>query len=214
MPLSDFDLATLSWSCYNDTAAFDRIVDLNGDWTGIKHYPSNEHVIAFRGSTTIQDWYRDFQGLMIQDPDLGGVETGFMRGIRDVLAHVGDEVEGPLPQLYVTGHSLGAARALLFAGLLVTQGHSRCLKRVSVFGSPRAGGRKLVELLDPIDVHIYKNRFDPVCDVPLEIPLLEPYRHVRPLIAVDEPPSELDPWGIVADHHSELYVAAMKRMCL
>ena len=209
MPPSDFDLATLSWSCYFDTAVFDRVVDLNGDWAGIKHFP-DYHAVAFRGSTTIEDWYRDFQGLMIQDPELGGVETGFVRGIRDVLANVGDEVDGAAPQLYITGHSLGAARALLFAALVAAQGHTRSLRRVSVFGSPRPGGKRIIDLLAPVEVNSYKNGNDPVCDVPFEIPVFEPYRHPRTLIPVDVPPPEDDAWGLLARHHSELYIAAMK----
>lgn len=207
--LSDLDLATLCWSCYNDVATFDRVIDINGDFAGIKHYPDNEHVIAFRGSTTVEDWLRDFQGLMIDDPELGGVETGFMRGIRDTLAHCGDEIDGT-PKLYITGHSLGAARALLFAALTAAQGHSQLIERVVVFGSPRPGGRKVSNWLASTRINSYKNGDDPVCDVPFDIPLIEPYMHPRQLIPVDVPPPEDDSWGPIARHHVELYQAAMK----
>lgn len=213
MLLSDFDLATLSWSCYFDTATFDRVVDLNGDFAGIKHY-DDCHVIAFRGSTTFEDWFRDFQGLMVTDPSLGGVDMGFMRGIRDVLAHVGDEIGGVAPKLYITGHSLGAARALLFAALVASQGHGKFIQRATVFGCPRPGGKAVYELLAPIQINSYKNRADPVCDVPFEIPLIEPYRHPRASIPVNVAPEPGDLWGLLADHHSELYIKAMKIMCL
>lgn len=213
MPLNDLELATLSWSCYFDIATFDRVIALDGDWAGIKHYPDNEHVIAFRGSTTVEDWLRDFQGLMVEDPELGGVETGFMKGIRDVLAYAGDEIEAvPAPKIYITGHSLGAARALLFAALVCAQGHAQVIQRVTVFGSPRPGGMKVLKLLNNVPINSYKNGDDPVCDVPIEIPLLEPYTHPRQLIVVDVPPSEDDSWGPIARHHSELYVAAMRKL--
>ncbi len=213
MPLNDLDLATLSWSCYFNVATFDRVVDLNGDWAGIKHYPDNEHVIAFRGSTTIEDWLRDFQGLMIQDPELGGVETGFMKGIRDVLANVGDEINGLYcPKLYITGHSLGAARALLFAALVCAQGHAQAIQKVAVFGSPRPGGVKVLKLLNNVPVNSYKNGNDLVCDVPFDIQNFAPYMHPRQLIKVDVPPPEDDSWGPLARHHSELYLAAMRKL--
>lgn len=206
--LTDLDCATLCWSCYNDVGIFDRVIEFDGVWAGIKHYEDCS-AIAFRGSSTLQDWIRDFEGLMVNDPAIGCVEQGFMRGMRDVIAHAADEINTSMPKIYVTGHSLGAARALIFSGLVAAMGLPKILQRCVTFGSPRPGGAKLKEVLAPVEIHSYKNGDDPVTEVPIAFPLF-PYAHPRDLIMVDVPPAAGDMWGVLARHHSELYVQAMK----
>lgn len=206
---TDLDAATLCWACYSDAAAFDRVIEVSGVWAGIKHYPGYS-AIAFRGSTTLEDWLRDFVGIMIYDPEIGGVEAGFMMGMRDVMAHVADEIKQPSPKIYITGHSLGAARALAFAALVAVQGFSKVIQGVTTFGSPRPGGAKIKSLLANIPVNSYKNGNDPVTDVPFDIEVLAPYLHPRDLIPVNVAPSADDGWGILAHHHAELYLKAMQ----
>lgn len=208
--LTDLDLATLCWSCYNDTNTFDRIVFTSGVWAGIKHYPDCS-AIAFRGSTTIEDWLRDFQGTMVDDPALGRIEQGFLSGMRDVAAHLVDEIP-KLPKsktLYITGHSLGAARAFILAGLICAAGSGLAINSVVTFGPPRPGDARLKHILAPVDIRAYKNGNDPVCDVPVMLPLF-PYIAPRALLPVNVAPAADDPWGLLAHHHIELYIQAMK----
>lgn len=203
--VTDLDLAHICYDLYFNAANIDNIVDIDGVVAGVKHFPEAS-VICFRGSTSVLDWIRDFQAQMILDPDLGGVECGFIQGLRELI---GKRPAGLFPsqKIYVTGHSLGAARALLFAAIETLKGLP--IAGVTVFGSPRPGAARIKDILAPVPVSIYKNRRDPVCDVPLDIPLLDPYTHVRNIIPVDVAPPANDPWGLLADHHMELYLNAL-----
>lgn len=207
--LSTLDCAKLCQACYNTPGSFDRVVFTSNVWAGIKHYPTCT-AIAFRGSTTLNDWFRDFRSWMINDPQLGGVEDGFITGLRDVMAHLIDEVERPTHNsLFITGHSLGAAEALLFGALIQVLGYGSVINSIMAFGSPRPGGAKVKELLASIPVFSYRNGADPVTEVPISIPEFEPYMHPRDLIAINYPVAEGDPWGIMAPHHIDYYVEAL-----
>lgn len=209
---SDLDCAKACWNSYFNVGYFDAVYYgplTDNVWCGIK-IDGDTALVVFRGSTTIQDWLRDFQSVMTHDPELGDVEYGFMTGLRTVEAFLWkqmcDAKEMPT-KILVTGHSLGAARAQLFAGLLTC--HGKICELVG-FGPPRAGGPQLRQLLNTVKCRLYKNRADPVTDVPFTVPLLFDYEHVSTLIHIDAAPKPFDPWGILADHHSELYVTAMQ----
>jgi predicted lipase len=208
--VTDLELAQVCWNLYYDANKLDHIVSTEGVTVGISH--SAEHsIICFRGSITFLDWLRDFQAQMVFDDELGGVEFGFMQGLRRII---GQRPDGAVPSkpVYITGHSLGAARALIFAALERLRGLP--IAGVTVFGSPRPGAAKLKEILAPVPVRVYKNRHDPVCELPLNIPLLDPYVHVRELIHVDAAPApeEIvdDVWGIAPDHRMDLYLKALQ----
>lgn len=207
--ISDLACAQLCQACYNTPDSFNRVVYTSDVWAGIKHYDAYT-VIAMRGSTTINDWLRDFRGWMVKDPQLGMVEDGFMAGMRDVFAHLVDEIAAPAPKsLCITGHSLGAAEALILGGLITDGGHGAAIDAIVTFGSPRPGGQRLKNILTPIAVRSYRNIMDPVCEVPVRIPELEPYMHPRDLIGIVAAPPPDDPWGPIADHHIELYIKAL-----
>jgi triacylglycerol lipase len=168
---------------------------------GLKQLPTGETVIVFRGSTTIEDWFRNFQTAMLNDALLGAVSSGFYVGLPETMAlltpHIGT---GPL---YITGHSRGAAEALLFAAMLAI--HGVFATGVVVFGSPRPGGARLKAILASVPVRSYANYLDPVTEVPVPVPALLPYEHPTQTIYFDIPPTANDPWGPLARHHLELY---------
>lgn len=207
--LNNLDCAKLCQACYDAPDTFDRVVFTSDVWAGIKHYEDCA-VVAFRGSTTINDWLRDFRGWMIKDPQLGMVEDGFMAGLRDVLAHLIDEVNQPQPKhLFITGHSLGAAEALLFGALIQALGYGATINSIVVFGSPRPAAAQVKQILDPITIFSYRNGIDPVPEVPVRIPEFEPYVHPRDLIHVNYLPVQDDPWGFMAPHHIDYYIKAL-----
>lgn len=208
MPLSDFDCANLCAACYENTEVFDRVIDIEGVWIGVAHYEDCS-AIAFRGSTYLDDWLRNFRGNFFEDDELGNVEAGFIIGLRKAKIHL-LKVLDPWKPLYITGHSLGAARALIFAALWHLG--KEPIEVVVTFGSPRPGARKLVDILSPIEIRSYHNNYDPVTKVPPALPGIE-YQHPRDLIAVDVPPMVGHPWGLFARHHIELYQEAMRRKC-
>lgn len=201
--LNDYEIALLLQQQYDEAqGVFDVILDVSGVYCSVKYF-QDFSVICFRGSTTILDWCRDFQGIMVPDAELGGVEQGFITGLRDIDAHIDTlPIFGSEKSVIITGHSLGAARALLFAGMWTLHNQMEPGDEVVVFGSPRPGGMKLKGILAPLTVRAYCNGRDPVCRVPLDIPLIDPYCEPCELIMLDEAPTPDDVWGgFIGWHH-------------
>lgn len=206
--LTDSNLCDLCADCYSATETFDRVIDIAGVWAGVKFYDDCV-AIAFRGSITINDWLRDFHGRIFQDAELGGVEEGFLLGIRDAKAHLDKVIPFGKP-LYITGHSLGAAHACIFAALWHLS--EEITTAIALFGCPRPGTDMLRGLLSATPIRSYRNGSDPVPELPLTLPGA-PYCHVRDLITVREAPTGDDLWHFAAWHHIELYQAAIKSLC-
>jgi hypothetical protein len=205
--ITDLDAVNFCAATYSSPAQFDTVYSGVSDddvWCGVKTL-SDCCVVAFRGSSDFLDWQRDLDSVMITDPDLGGVEQGFMQGMREVSNQLANIISAK--PLCITGHSLGAARALIFAGLLEVAGAKP--EKVVTFGSPKPGAEKLKFILSGVAINSYRNRHDPVTNCPIDL-LGLPYVHPRDLIAVDAPPPQPDPWGFLADHHISLYIQAMK----
>jgi hypothetical protein len=164
--------------------------------------------IVFPGTTDVQGWLRDFEAVDAtphDHPQLGPVHVGFWAGMDQAYQILDQQrfLDGPL---LVAGHSLGAARAILFSGLLTAAGKPPLA--IVTCGEPRAGMAALVRLLEPVPIRSYRNREDPVWAVPFHLPLFG-YDHPRPPIALDAAPMANDPWGPLADHHIELYAAGV-----
>lgn len=178
-------------------------------------------VIAFRGSTTPEDWLRDFDcvALPFNDADgLGPVHPGFYLGLSRVLGEVRDFLSrfpsaahmghpnGPV----ITGHSLGAGRATLFAGLLKLSGVLP--QRRVCFGEPKAGFAQLGAVIGDVTSVSYcagdVAGHDLVTDVPFSFPP-EAYVHPATLTSLVVTPPANDPWGIFRYHHMAGYQAAL-----
>lgn len=204
--LTDLDAAQCCFDTYWATGKLTRTLDISGVFVGIREREEGM-IICFRGSTTLQDWERDFQAQMIIDPDLGGVHPGFIEGMRDVF---GELPPDPDKSIMITGHSLGAARAWIYAGLLAEHDTIMQGDRIVVFGSPLPGAQKLTDILALCPKKAYKNRHDPVCDVPFDIPLVDPYVHPCQNTRLNIMPADSDPWGAFSDHHFELYLKGIQ----
>ena len=178
------------WDRYWDGSAPDRIC------AGIKG-----NVLVFRGSVTATDWFLDFlvaPHVPLDHPQLGIVHAGFYEGMDEFFEKTA-KLLGQNP--IVCGHSLGAARAWIYGGLLTATGNNP--SRITVFGSPRPGGLGLANLLAPIPKASYKNGDDPVAEVPLwigETMALEPISFT----ALHQIPTD---WteGLMAWHSIKLY---------
>jgi acyl-CoA synthetase (AMP-forming)/AMP-acid ligase II len=166
---SDLDLARLCAASYSDASAFDYVDNgaQTGVWVAVKKLPDVD-VIVFRGSDDVEDWLRDFDAAMISTP-LGLVHAGFYKNMDAVILDV-----RPCP--VITGHSLGAARAAIYAAM---QQHTPA--HLALFGCPRPGAEALAQMLEVDSISSYKNRSDPVTDVPMTLPDF-PYVHVRDFI--------------------------------
>lgn len=242
---SDVDLANLVIGLYGYEGyapiTFDHIEQPEADdgicWA-LKRVGDID-VIVLRGSVTPQDWFRDLDALADPIPAhahiianflhyigfafgslpthhafLGPVHPGFLAGMEAAYAAI-----KPLlgPNVVITGHSLGAARSAILAGLMVHDGHVplTCV----TFGQPRPGFPQLAELISGVPQRSYQNGstdrllVDMITEVPISI-WPENYVHPHPLTPVSEEPCALwvEERGIFAWHAMALYLQAVEHI--
>lgn len=192
---------------------FDHSEETAGVYWSIRHGATGgADLVLLRGSVTPQDWLRDFEselGRALPDwPQLGLLPDGFTKGLPQALAAISARL-GDGAKLVVAGHSLGAAHASQLAAMLL-QRYS--IERLVLCGCPRPGTSQLVEVLAGVAVASYRNRSDPVCDVPVTIDPWLSWCPLAPYVALDEVPPAGDSWGLLADHHIELYQAGIAKL--
>jgi predicted lipase len=105
-------------------------------------------IVAFRGSACVRDWLTDAR-IEYADTGLGRVHRGFWESTTSIIDQV-RELETPSGSvpLVITGHSKGAAEALICAWLLARMG--RAVQSVHTFGGPR--------IADPIWKRSYQSQ--------------------------------------------------------
>lgn len=214
--LTDQDLVGLCAAIYDPTyTGWDHFwsgAEPDGICAGIK-----DNRLVFRGSRTLEDWVRDVIAGVGTAPfahaQLGQIPLGFWRGMHDFLTKA-------LPLLgdgaAFGGHSLGAAHAQLAAGVYIAQGGHP--GRITVCGSPRPGCEQLRQLLRPYPLTSFKNRYDPVTEVPMTFPNFPAIQmaefnllNILPVELASDPRPWLDFNPLMEhltfeDHHIELYV--------
>eukprot|EP00462_Mataza_sp_D1_P009813 CAMPEP_0175154326 /NCGR_PEP_ID=MMETSP0087-20121206/20269_1 /TAXON_ID=136419 /ORGANISM="Unknown Unknown, Strain D1" /LENGTH=280 /DNA_ID=CAMNT_0016441181 /DNA_START=32 /DNA_END=874 /DNA_ORIENTATION=- len=138
----------------------------------------NSIVIAFRGSCNLPNWITNLNYTKKSEyPKCSGCEVhgGFYAAwlalqdgiVADVLAR---KKAMPGARIFVTGHSLGAALAVLAAAEL-HYSHSLSIEAVYTFGEPRTGNSAFASFYNQgthISWRVTHNR-DPVPHVPLHI---------------------------------------------
>ena len=175
----------------------------------LRRMPDGKLSVTYRGSTTAEDWKRDFDPLPVWDPEVGYCHGGFLEGIDASLAEIIPALgTDPHTSLTLDGHSLGAAHARIAAAKLTVRGIK--VDQLCTFGSPRPGYVNIRRVIEKSGmVHrSFKYRNDPVCDVPIPIPILYPVVHTEDATPLDGPSNSEDPWGPLRDHHIQLYLAA------
>jgi hypothetical protein len=130
--------------------------------------PQTCAVLVFRGTQQkLQDVLHDADALLVPTPGGARVHRGFLRALDAVWTNIAAALPRDCP-LFLTGHSLGAAVALLAA--------LRCSPfAVYTYGAPRAGDEGLVRLLQGVAVHRIVHGDDIVTAVP---PRALGFRHV------------------------------------
>jgi hypothetical protein len=160
---------------------------------------SNVIVLAARGTviSNISDWIRDFSIYPEFDDQLGPCDAGFLDGARGVSPMILPNVIGK--EIYVTGHSLGGALAVLIGAILKLDGAN--VTQIVTFGAPRVGFRTLRQVLEGVMIRQYHDGDDPVPAVAW------PYQHVTDLIDIGQPVL-----NAVADHSMTLYRKLISNM--
>lgn len=123
------------------------------DTQGIVARSDDIILAAFRGSESKADWNANFQAVKDPGPLDGGVHEGFQDAFHAATFDIGSAI-GRLrdndQQVWITGHSLGGALAVLLAATLRAAGPP---SRVPVtglytFGSPRVGDKRFAKQFD------------------------------------------------------------------
>jgi len=149
--------AVFPWGCsyctaYGPASSFVTVGTFGdaADAFGFVGYNSDyrEIVVSFRGSQTLSNWIANLQ--LSKDRDAfpggsGGVHSGFLSyynsvkdEMLDLLADVAGQAQYQSYTIFVTGHSLGGAAALICAlDLRVNQGYNNVYP--ITFGEPRVG---------------------------------------------------------------------------
>lgn len=117
-------------------------------------------VIAFRGTKNFKDWMTDlhatpvgFPWIFDRGPEVGNIHAGFGHAVRDAWPKIQQALDGltpppeaapemaQLPTLWLTGHSLGGALAVVAgtAFSMWADAPIRSVNGIYTFGQPRIG---------------------------------------------------------------------------
>jgi triacylglycerol lipase len=137
----------------------------------------NAFVIAFRGSRSVQDFICDAEFPRITTI-YGGVHSGFERDIESIMPRIwsADAFLQNKKPVFITGHSLGGALAILCARNFVARNVP--VQAVYTFGQPRVGDSHFA---DGYDAWLFSRTFRVVnqCDIVPRVPgLLCGFRNV------------------------------------
>lgn len=135
-----------------------KVDDKRKDSEAIVLINSDSIVVAFRGSETDpEDWKNNAK--FRQDDYLGGkVHRGFVKALNDVwlvdptnpdvgiIGKVREEMKGDKRTLWITGHSLGGAMAILAAA--ACQSDNLDVSGVYTYGQPRVGDLDFANMFD------------------------------------------------------------------
>ena len=206
---SDLTIAETVAALYDDHrwSEFASVNTTEGVVWGVKII-DKAAIAVFRGSVTKLDFVKDFMALpaMIID-DIGPVHSGFALGCAPAVIQLRNILPGDV-DLIICGHSLGAARAWIAAGLAIV--NEMIPFRIVTFGSPRPGYAKLASIVSEVPQKSYRNLHDFVCEVPFTIHPTFPYVQPCVFTPLNVPPEPNDDWGPLADHHFELYLKAIR----
>jgi hypothetical protein len=165
----------------------------------------NHLYIANQGTETLSGWEADGDIVPTSHPVLGDLHAGFYRNIAALVAQLTVDIPKGVP-IIVTGHSKGAAEAVLLGACLKLAGMN--VVQLILFACPRPGYRRLADWLYATLPGIsFRNAppdfpalGDPVPMVPLD-PYVDPY----PYILIDVSPGGLDDADPFARHAAALY---------
>lgn len=109
-------------------------------------------ILAFRGTQPdkVKDWLTDLNTTQVAGP-VGKVHAGFWNALNNVWADVSSTLQAKrgTRNLWITGHSLGGALAVLAtAKLLMDKQHPRPVTGLYTYGQPRVGNETFCKSFD------------------------------------------------------------------
>ena len=156
-------------------------------------------VLAFRGSADVASWLHDIDVGATRVYGMGYVHAGFWSAYLEIR----EAVLAAKPT-FVTGHSLGAALAIIAAADLAIAGNTPAA--VYAFEPPRVSiDSEIARALGNVAKFLYKNGNDLVPDAPLSLPF-ENWQHCAPLIQIGKP---AEPFPNITDHEIARVVTSL-----
>jgi hypothetical protein len=128
-------------------------------------------MFSFEGTHDRLGWVIDFFSLMLKDQQgldhrtLGRVHAGFYGACLSAAPRI--VVVAQKEPVAFSGHSLGAAMALMMTGLFIDYGLAPI--RTGAFAPPRAGDQTFVDAVTSIPFCAYRNGNDVVTQVPFSL---------------------------------------------
>lgn len=154
-------------------------------------------VVAFPGTDNAACFVADLDIDLIDVPGIGQLHHGFYRSWEAISVGVLAAVAGQ--PVTLVGHSLGAAIALVGAGIMTVSGNPPAA--VYAFEPPRVSSELgMRTLLARVPVHLYKNGLDLVPDLP------PGWKHAGLLTHIGKPSL---PFANVQDHAIDRVIAAL-----
>ncbi len=131
-------------------------------------------IVSFRGTETVEDWLKDFDAVALPFGDINGcglVHQGFAAvylTIRDSVIAAVEAARAGASSMWVTGHSLGAAIALISALDFAKNAVPPLAPQLYTFAGPRAGDETFRNMFDSAIPLCYRvwNRWDLVPQLP------------------------------------------------
>jgi hypothetical protein len=175
-----------------------------GDWiVGYGVDRDGNAVFAIAGSECPEDFMHDADFLPIDAGQLGMVHAGFYRDAPAVFAALRPLMVG---KFSISGHSLGASRAAILAGLCAI--NDIPVAALFMFEPARPGYEELsIQVRGYVpDIIATRNARDFVPDLPPAFPF--PFRHIVEPIDLETPSDSIDP---VQDHMIDVVIAGVSR---
>lgn len=154
-------------------------IDVNGTQALLVDHPNRVYVV-FCG-TTYEDIPADFKCRRKRTP-MGGIHRGFLNYTRQAQYQISAQLRRRFPRkpIVFTGHSLGAAAAVIAAAHFHRLGHE--VEAVYTFGEPRVGNAEFKGYANAAFGERHFRHVNGHDGVPLLPPWLAGYRHSGHLI--------------------------------
>jgi triacylglycerol lipase len=131
-------------------------------------------VIAFRGTDEIENWNTNVHAYQSSFNDIGKVHSGFKKAYLSIKKELHEYLKNNTLPVFITGHSLGAALAILATSEVYPDEH---FDSCYTFGSPRVGNLEFFDSVKCQQIYRVINNCDVVTTVPIDFTAIK-YKHI------------------------------------
>jgi triacylglycerol lipase len=139
-------------------------------------------VIVFRGTDEIEDWGINVRAFQSAFDGHGKVHSGFKKAYLSIKKELFNALTDISLPFFITGHSLGAALAILAASELFEKEN---FDSGYTFGSPRIGNAEFIDSVKCKNIYRIINNCDVVTTVPVDFASIK-YSHVGSAQLIDD----------------------------